>query len=273
MTYVPWPAMMGNKNVGNAAVFLVRGLFEVAQDLDCRFFGVGRPYMVTDVLRRCLKRPDNQAYNTDELWGWTLPQRLQGLIAVVTASGQSTIQTIQKCSTCGETTELELDLSSFVTTHLDNIFTIDPEPGTCLVVEIPTGRHQLEWLLAGGILKDEDCWITMATTLTKTINGKAPEADWRLPQHWFDKVQEVLEEYDALTCFVLPVDCPGCSEVMDVELDLEELLLMKLDSSQKTVLEEVFYLARAYHWTETEIFHMPAWRRHFYVQRCQREMQ
>jgi hypothetical protein len=273
MTYVPWPTMMGIENVGSAAVFLARGFFETAQDLDCRFSGIERPYMVTDVLSRCLKRPDNETYNVDELWSWTLPQRLQALIAVVTASGQTTIQTLEQCPACGETTELELDLTSFVNTSLDSILLIEPEPGTRLVVEVPTGRHQLEWLIAGDILADEDGGLSMATSLTKTINGEPLAPDWRLPQHWFEKVQKALEEHDPLTSLSLPVDCPGCSEAMAVELDLEELLLMKLGHSQKAVLEEVFYLARVYHWNEVEIFNMPAWRRRFYVHRCQQEMQ
>lgn len=273
MTYVSWPAMMGIESAGNTEAFLVRGLFESVQDLDCRFFGKGRPYMVTDILHRCLRQPDNEAYNPDELWAWTLPQRLQGLIAVVTAGGQSAIHTLEKCPACGETTELELELSSFVSTSLDKTLMIEPEPGVCLEVEVPAGRHQLEWLHTEGVQADEDSWLAMATTLIKTVNGEALDTGWHLPAHWFDKVSKALEEHDTLTWLSLPVDCPGCSETMDVELDLEELLLMKLESQQKAVLEEVFFLARVYHWTETEIFHLPAWRRSFYIQRCQLEMQ
>lgn len=273
MTYVSWPAMMGIESAGNAEAFLVRGIFESAQDLDCRFFGKGRPHMVTDILRRCLRRPDNEAYNPDELWAWTLPKRLQGLLAVVTAGGQSSIQTLEKCPACGEDTELELELSSFVNTSLDDILMIEPEPGFRLEVEVPAGRHQLEWLLTEAVRVDEASWLAMATTLIKTVNGKAPDKDWHLPAHWFDKVSKALEKHDTLTWLSLPVDCPACSQTMDVGLDLEELLLMKLESQQKVVLEEVFFLARVYHWTETEIFHLPAWRRRYYVHRCQLEMQ
>ena len=68
MAYLSWPAMMRTEDVGNPAVFLARGLFESAQDLDCRFSGSRRPYTVTDVLSRCLKRPTDETYSDDELW-------------------------------------------------------------------------------------------------------------------------------------------------------------------------------------------------------------
>lgn len=271
MVYVSWPSMKGNENV-TAEVFLARGLFESAQDLDCRFYGVRRPYAVTDVLARCLKKPTNCLFTNEQLWLWTLPQRLQGLLAIVIAGGHCKINALEHCSACGETNELELDLDSFVDIDLENSFSSEPETGVSLVMAIPTGRHQLEWLELDNNQPNEDRELTMATTLVQTLNGEPPPPGWRLPRHWLDDLQATLEEHDPLTAFDVAVNCPDCSETMKLEPDLEDLLLTKLESLQKSVLEEVYYLARAYHWTEAEIFNMPAWRRHFYVQRCQQEM-
>lgn len=272
MAYVSWPIMIGNENA-NAEFFLARGLFESAQDLDCRFNGIRRPYTVTDVLSRCLKQPSNDPYTNDQLWEWTLPQRLQGLVAIVIASGQHKINALEQCHSCGETTELELDLYSFVDNYLVKTFSIEPETGVCLVVAIPTGKHQVEWLESDDSQSEDDRELSMASALAQTLNGEPLPDDWCLPRHWLDPLQVTLEKYDPLTAFNVSVSCPNCSETMDLEPDLEGLLLKKLESSQKAVLEEVYYLARIYHWTEEEIFNMPVWRRHYYVQRCQQEMQ
>ncbi len=271
MAYVSWPLMMGNENV-NAEFFLARGLFESAQDLDCRFFGIRRPYSVTDVLTRCLKKPTDGSYTNEQLWQWTLPQRLQGLVAIVIASGQYKINALEQCHACSETIELELDLYSFVNSSLKNTFSIEPEPGVSLVVAIPTGRHQLEWLELDDNQSDEDRELIIATTLVQTLNDEPPPPGWDLPRQWLDQLQEALEDHDPLTAFNVTVDCPNCSETIKLEPDLEGLLLTKLENSQKSVLEEVYYLARTYHWTEAEIFNMPAWRRRFYMQRCQQGM-
>ena len=273
MAYVSWPAMMGIEDAGNTEVFLARGLFESAQDLDCRFYSKERPHLVTDILHRCLRPSDHEAYDPDELWAWTLPKRLQGLLAVAIASGQSSVETVERCLLCNEDAELGLELSSFMNASLDNILMIEPEPGVCLEVEVPTGRHQLDWLLTEVVQADEDNGLAMAATLIKKINGEAPNKHWQMPAHWLDKTSMVLEEHDTLNGLNLPISCPSCSQTMQVELDLEKLLLIKLVSQQKALLEEVFYLAKAYHWTETEIFRLPAWRRSFYVRRYKLEMQ
>jgi len=270
MAYVSWPSMMMNDNE-NAEVFLARGLFESAQDLDCRFYGIQRPYTVTDVLTRCLKQSTNDPYTNEQIWQWTLPQRLQGLLAIVIASGQATINTLGTCHVCSEITELELDLHSFIDNRSEKMLLVEPEPGVRLKVEIPNGYHQLEWMGLDNNQLDEDNELDMATSLTQSVNDKPLPVDWCMPRHWLDHVQTALEECDPFTAFSITVDCPNCSETMTLEPDLEELLLRKLESSHKAVLEEVYYLARAYHWTEVEIFNLPVWRRRYYMQCYQHE--
>jgi hypothetical protein len=273
MAYHSWPAMMGIENAGNAVVFLARGFFESLNDLGCSFLGVSRPYTITKVLSRCLKSPDSEAYGDDELWAWTLPKRQQGLIAVVIASGRSSVKQLEKCPACCEIMELSLQLASFVDTNLAEVFSVEPEPGKRLDMAIPTGRHQLEWLGEGDILCDENHEFKMVATLTQTINGNLPPAHWCPPRHWLSILQTALEKHDPLTALSLAKDCPSCSETIDVEIDLEGLLLMELESLQKTVLDELYYLARAYHWTEGEILNMPAWRRRYYMHRYLQEVQ
>lgn len=273
MAYVPWLAKEREDVADNKVLFFARELFRSVQDLDCRITGIKRPYSVTDVLIRCLTQPTNEPYLEDKLWAWTLPQRLQGLLAIVITGGDSTIQALEQCLSCGETMELDLDLTAFVHTDLDKFFSIEPEAGTRLLVAIPTGLHQLEWLRAEDSLSDEDHSLTMATNLTQTINGDPPEPDWRLPRQWLTQLQKSLEEHDPLTALSFSVECPNCSEIKNVEVDLEGLLLMQLKHAQKAVLEEIYHLARIYNWTEEEILNMPAWRRRFYIGRSQQEME
>ncbi len=272
MTYVSWPATEDIENDGSPGAFLARGLNESLHDLDCDFVRTERPHIITDVLERCLKRPDQEPYSAEELWGWTLPRRLRGLVAIVIAGGRTEIETTAECKACGEAVEVELALSSLTASGNEAEFLFRPEPGINLVATIPTGRHQIAWLDAAEFNADASGFLKMATTLIETVNGQAPSPEWSLPGKWLASFESALAEHDPVTALSERVQCPDCSADMDVDLDLEALLLRELERSQQAVLEEIYLLARAFHWTESDIFDMPIWRRRAYMHRCQQEM-
>ena len=50
-----------------------------------------------------------------------------------------------------------------------------------------------------------------------------------------------------------------------MELDLEAALLRELEHHQAQRLREIHVLACHYHWSETDIARLPAWRRAYYL--------
>ena len=134
---------------------------------------------------------------------------------------------------------------------------------------MPTGLDQRDWLehtqTDGKI--DATWWINRLLQNTQNL------ASTPAPNIWLDALGDALAEADPLTWLCIDTNCPFCEQSLQVDIDLELLLIEGLRSQQRRLIEQVHLLALNYHWSETEIVELPAWRRERYLSRVEAEWQ
>jgi hypothetical protein len=234
-------------------------------DLDLDVAAADRPALVTRALAAGLFAAEPAADAEAAVWEWTVAERLQGLLAIAVAT-ETTPSLQLRCpqGDCRTDIEIDLDLGAFVA-----------EPGrdrvACrldgreLIVRLPRGRDQRHWRGAGGDAE------SLALRLVESIDGKAPEPEWRMPPDWIEKLGAALAEHDPLTVLELELACPGCGRTSAVPFDLEGWILRQFGDAQARLIDEVHSLAAAYHWSEADICALPPWRRSAYLARLARE--
>lgn len=241
--------------------FRARAFGVAAEDLGVDFHGQARPLLLTQLLGACLRRSDDGVFSEEELWSWTLSRRLQGLLAIVAASGVNRLDAVAHCpqASCGEAMELPLPLSSF--SRSDDITAFDWTAGDDVVVNVamPTGADQLHWL--------NQPKLSAASMAQRLVCGDATI----LSATALDSLSATFEEKDPFTALQLNAQCPACGAAVAVDFDLEAELLRRLDRFQAHRLREIHLLASTYHWSETEIMNLPPWRRAHYLRQAAAE--
>jgi hypothetical protein len=241
-----------------------RAFGEESQDLDVRLVGVDRESAVTDLLAACLTDDDGRAIAIDELWGWTLSQRLQALLAVQLASGEPTIELETRCAQCAEAMELSVDLRAFVGEPPAPHFIWRSPDGVEIGLRLPVGRDVQRWTREG-----VRSTRGLAGSLVETVDAQTVDTGYQVPTAWLPTLDDAYESQDPITALELRAECPACRQENSVACDLEELLLAGFARQQSRLLADVLHLATALHWSETEIFAVPRWRRAHYLRQLE----
>lgn len=224
-------------------------------------FSAAAPYAVTAVLTACLRGQNGQRLDETEAWSWTVASRLQGLLAVVRTTRPADLDISARCDRCHEPLSFSLPLEGFLQTPPSGLLRCQPENDSAFNVRLPTGADQKGWLETG-----EDNPETLAKTLVVDEQALA-----RWDENHLSAMEQVLEEADPYTALDLESECPYCEAAVSQPLDLESVLLHRLQSALTERLREVHRLARAYHWSESDILALPAQRREFYLACIARE--
>jgi len=237
-----------------------------ASHLDTDLHSGSRSQQVTFLLEACL----SVSYGDPRQW--TLPRRLQGLLAIALAGGDSSLTLLARCTNlqCGKPMDLDLDLGRFVTDLPDERFDWSPDGRATVSLRLPNTVDQERWR-DRGLTGDAEALRAMAASLVVVIDGKAPAPGFLVPEAWMDTLTDAFEIRDPLTSLELEADCPECGERNRIPLNLEHLLLDHLRDRQRRLREEVHCLASAYHWSEAAIVELPPWRRAIYVARVRQE--
>jgi hypothetical protein len=80
-----------------------------------------------------------------------------------------------------------------------------------------------------------------------------------------------MQDGDSLVNFSLELVCPHCESHSEFEMDLQALAIERLEHCQRRLLATVHRLAKHYHWSEQQIFAVPAWRRTHYLKMLEAE--
>lgn len=249
-----WRGWPGAASSGYARAFGAR-----VQDLDVDFAQLPRAELVSALLYRCV-RPHDGEWDGDATWSWTLAQRLQGLLAIALASEIPPLTLVQRCHDCAELLEIQVEAPAFVREERIMDFEWSPGLGQTLRVALPTGREQRAWSQT-----DDLTMRAMARRLIRAVDGFAPSADWEIPEASIDALAQELEHRDPWTTLEIESQCPACGVAASFEVDLEARLIGQLYARQRQILAEIHRLASAYHWSETAILQLPAWRRRHYL--------
>jgi len=252
-------------DAGNGAIY-ARPFGTETDDLDLDFRATPRPVLITQLLRAGLRC--GTTLQEDDLLGWTLTRRLQGLLAIVVATrGQKALLPV-RCAraSCQEEIELELDLTALRHHDEANTFAVTPEHDVCVRARLPTGHDQMAWLRSTpGI--NRDLPIFMATQMVERVNDSVPEEGWLVPETWLPSLESALRERDPFTAMELTATCPSCGHTESFEFDPEEYLLNMLAAVQRSLMDEIHRLATVYHWSEGQILSLSAGRRQYYLGR------
>jgi hypothetical protein len=237
-------------------------------DLDVDFSADARPVLISQVLHLCLRHADGQHLAEDNILGWTLTRRLQGLLAIVVATrGRSALLPV-RCprASCLEKMELELDLVAFRHHGEKEFSACMPDCDTNLQIRLPTGYDQMNWLHSTP-RDSRQLPVCMATTIVTHVNGSPPEEGWLVPESWLESVASALREHDPFTAMAIEAECPNCGHSASYDIDIEACLLSTLSAVRQSLIDEVHRLASAYHWSEEEIISLSPRRRRYYLGR------
>ena len=230
--------------------------------------GTRRASIVTRVLATC--REDAAAGATGiedrerEAWGLTLAGRIGGLAAILVLTQESAqLPLLLECPTCGEPLELGLPLDAVLAlarrAESEPVVELALGDGIPRRMRRPTGADQRRWHDRQYDCMDDAERALLGSLLETPAGVPEPNADTVL------RIEEAMEEQDPLTCFRVSSRCISCETATQYELDLEALLLDRLERRQRMLLREVHRLATHYGWTETDVLSLPAWHRRAYL--------
>ncbi len=230
-----------------AGAYRLRRFATEFEDLEADFTAP-RPCAITDVLSRC-----SGSVNTDRLWDLAISSRTRILLAVAGLSGLETFDASFACSTCGEALEVSLSL--------EELLALGDPPAAVTAggasYRVPTGRDQWNWLQSSG----ERGGFLERILRDLKIDGAADAA----------MAEAALENADPLMRTMVAAACPECGSTTECELDAAEIALRRLQAEQARLLSGVHLLASRYHWSERDIFALPAWRRDLYLDLLRQE--
>ena len=250
----------------SAAAWRARPFGSTPADIDIAFGDRDRAATVTSLLTSCVSTADGCSVDQEEAWDWTLNQRLQALIAMRLASGDTTIDVQAACAQCGEAMELGLDLQAFAAAPVAPRFTWRRDDETAVELRLPSGRDLQRWLHDG--IRSP---ATMVAALVDAVVGETVGAEQRVPESWLSALDDAFEAHDPLTALRLQTQCPACAHVNALACDLEALLLAGFARTQARLLDDVLRLASTFHWSEAEILALPRWRRKHYLRQLDAE--
>jgi len=167
-----------------------------------------------------------------------------------------------RCPKCHEALEFRLPYAELLEAERPalEVVTVALGDGASVGLRLPTGSDQAAWH-AQSFDSQEELWLGMLESLAVTPLPLTATAE----PEFLERCSEALAAGDPLTAFDLVSSCPGCANESTFSVDLEALVLERLATEQRQLVEQVHRFALRYGWTENETFGIPAWRRGEYL--------
>ena len=249
--------------------------FGIAEnDLEVDFGQPSLPALVTDIIECCAIAGAGKAPERNLLWELQVGTRIECLLRIINLSGAFAAPFALRCrnSACGEPLEVELSL--------DDLLSLQDEPTDLLTVQCgeqalalrkPSGADQRGW--AAGVFEDE---LTAIQSMVNALivsdeESTAAGQPVLLTGESLALVDRAMQDGDPLVNFSLELVCPHCESHSEFEIDLQALAIERLERCQRRLLATVHRLAKHYHWSEQQIFAVPAWRRTHYLKMLEAE--
>lgn len=249
--------------------------FGIAEnDLDVDFSQPSLPALVTDILECCATAGNGKCPERNLLWQLQVGTRIECLLRIINLSGAFAAPFALRCrnSVCGEPLEVELSLDDLLSlqNEASDLLTV-PCGEQTLWLRKPSGADQLEW--AGRRFEDE---LTATTAMVQALivrddESRAAGRPVLLTDESVALVDRAMQDGDSLVNFSLELVCPHCESHSEFEIDLQALAIERLEHCQRSLLATVHRLAKHYHWSEQQIFAVPAWRRTHYLKMLETE--
>jgi hypothetical protein len=269
---VQLPKALQAANAIDGLTFRPFGIAE--NDLDVDFSQPSLPALVTDILECCATAGNGKCPERNLLWQLQVETRIECLLRIINLSGAFAAPFVLRCrnNACGEPLEVELSL--------DDLLSLQDEPGDLLTVQCgeqtlslrkPNGADQREW--AGKLFENELTAIKsmVQALIVRDDESRAADQPVLLTDESLSLVDRAMQDGDSLVNFSLELVCPHCESHSEFEMDLQALAIERLEHCQRRLLATVHRLAKHYHWSEQQIFAVPAWRRTHYLKMLEAE--
>jgi hypothetical protein len=222
-------------------------------------FAAPRPYVITDVLARC-----TPGVSADEIWDLPAGQRIAGLLELAALGGMDAFDVDFACPQCGLAVEVTLEIEELLKAARSSpkgLVEVGGEgnhEGNGGRYRLPTGRDQQQWL---PYASESESLLVQRMLDSLRVEGWAPP----------EVVEAALDQADPLVRPMVAATCPQCGHSAEREVDVAERALLGLQAQEERLFTGVHLLASRYHWSEAEIFALPARRRERYLDLLRRE--
>ena len=172
---------------------------------------------------------------------------------------------VASCPECGERLELNFETAELL--H-------DQRPTEAEPLHLHFAGYELSFRLPNSldlmaVANSADALIARQQLLERCVISSAqdgePVAVNRLPAAVVEALTERMRQADPLADIQLALHCPGCRHEWSADFDIASFFLAEVNAWARRTLREAHMLARAYGWSEKEIFSLSAWRRQFYL--------
>ncbi|MBW4671127.1 MAG: hypothetical protein KME60_27810 [Cyanomargarita calcarea GSE-NOS-MK-12-04C] len=246
-----------------------------AEDREVNFNQPLRPYLEVEILECCTDDRRGAKPNSQFFWNMEIGKRIECLLTIATVRDRDAFMIPLRClnSACQE--GIEIDFSMEEISELQSLKNAEKFPEILVghqTVRIrrPKGSDQLKWLEQS--FKDEHTATqVMLKTLVREDDRLKLDSDAIAQGEWIPAFNQTMEEIDPLVNFQVEVQCPYCGAKDSHSIDFGAFALERFRNTQQQLLDMVHRLASRYHWNESEIFAIPAWRRESYLARLDRE--
>ena len=225
----------------------------------------------TALLARCLTDVDGGEDTAREL---TIGDREALLLHLRRLAFGETVDCVLRCprAECGERLELTLRVKDLLLSPYE-----DARSSYDATLAVDGTRYDVAFRLPRS--DDLDHAAAIARTdppagalellrrclMTVDVGGSPVSVD-ALPEAARAAIAGAMVERDPQAELELDLSCPACEAPFEAIFDTATFFLQELDARARRLLREVHALALRYHWSETDILSMPAWRRAQYLE-------
>lgn len=171
------------------------------------------------------------------------------------------------CPACGEKVEWENDVNDFMLQHshadvaADFQITVDDFE---LHFRLPVSSDIKQ--LRREYTDEENELILLRQCVLEIKRGNVPCLFEDLPAYVLDAVDERISKEDAQADITVLLTCPACAHEWLSHFDIQSYLWTEINAWAKSMVQEVYVLARHFGWSEHDILNMSPQRRQLYLQ-------
>lgn len=199
---------------------------------------------------------------------WSIGERDARLLQLREWMFGSRLLNKANCPKCGEllewTTELEdIRLQAPKQQTLPQTFELDVE-GTHINFRLPNSHDVFR--ATSDPAYSADPQKLLAECIVAASNGVEEIAMDKLPGDTWDALEQQMEKLDPQADIQMALTCPACAHEWSASFDIAGYLWTEIDNWAKHVMQEVYLLARSFHWSEQDILKMSPRRRQLYIE-------
>jgi hypothetical protein len=208
---------------------------------------------------------DDAGRSAAELSRLPLGRRDAQLLALHGALGGAALEATAACPACGEQAELSVAADA-LGAHGDEAAPPAPvEAGGVVVTwRSPDSADVAAAGATGDAAAAEEVLLARCVLAVTGPDGELDGA--ALPAEVRTQLAQAMAAADPLAEVLVDVECPACGTSFVADLDLGGFVWAELRAQAQRLLRDVAVLARAYGWTEAEVFSLDDVRRAAYLE-------